>query len=92
MNGFAVFSCTASMEIILHEGNDQEIFNLHVLIKCWKLRNPFQAQVSFLYTLKMSEYQRFSAFFRGYKIGTLACSGLKTNHENIVKCCLISCQ
>lgn len=92
MNGFAVFSCTASMEIFLHEGNDQEIFNLHVLIKCWKLRNPFQAQVSFLYTLKKSEYQRFSAFFRGYKIGTLACSGLKANHETVLRYYLISGQ
>ena len=34
--------------------------------------NPFQANVPFLYPLKMSENQRFSDVFRGYKKGTLA--------------------
>ena len=34
--------------------------------------NPFQANVPFLYPLKISENQRFSDVFRGYKKGTLA--------------------
>ena len=34
--------------------------------------NPFQANVPFLYPLKMSENQRFSDVFRRYKKGTLA--------------------
>ena len=39
--------------------------------------NPLQANVPILYPLKMSENQRFSDVFRGYKKGTLAWNGLK---------------
>ena len=38
--------------------------------------NPFHANVPFLYSLKMSENQRFSDVFRGYRNETLARKGL----------------
>ena len=49
-------------------------------VKCsteMKWINPFHANVSFLYSLKTSENQRFSDIFRGCRNGTLACKGLR---------------
>ena len=53
-----------------------------------KMLNPFQANVPFLYPIKMLENQRFSDVFRRYRKGTLAWIGLMTQFislTNILK-------
>ena len=44
----------------------------------------FLANVLILYPLKTSEKLRFSDVFRGYKVGTLARSGLNQVEEKLI--------
>ena len=66
-----------------NNNNNSLIMNISIdyeALESWKPTEdikPFLANVSILYSLKTPENQRFSDVFRGYKMETLARSGLR---------------
>ena len=63
------FSCSDMFDRVLNT------FNL------WRKINPFLANVSVLYVLRIPESEMFSDVFRGYRMGKLARNGLMINYK-----------